>query len=224
MQILWTLAQCAARCALRLPARAALCALPLLLLALAPGTAQAQAQAYQLQPGDILRVEVIEDPTLNRDVLISPDGRFAVPLAGSILAAGRSVEQVQALLTDALASSFAARPTVFVGLQSVAPEDPLEEELEEPEPYAIYVLGEVNSPGRIDVEPGTDILQLFALVGGFTDFAAVKRIQLRRLNDHGSEEIYALNYNRIEDGLSPYGRALLRDGDTFIVPVRRLFE
>ena len=49
----------------------------------------AVAQGYQLQPGDILRVEVIEDPTLNRDVLIAPDGRFAFPLAGSVQAGGR---------------------------------------------------------------------------------------------------------------------------------------
>ena len=74
------------------------------------------------------------------------------------------------------------------------------------------------------MEPGTDILQLFALIGGFTDFAATKRIQLRRLNADGAEEIYALNYDLIEQGISPYGRAVLRDGDTFIVPVRRLFE
>lgn len=185
------------------------------------------AQGYQLQPGDILRVEVIEDPTLNRDVLIAPDGRISFPLAGSIRAGGRSVEQVQALLIDALASSFAASPTVFVGLRQVAPpEIEMPEPVVEEEPvlYSVYILGEVNGPGRVDVEPGTDILQLFALVGGFTDFAATKRIQLRRLNAHGAEEIYALNYDLIEQGVSPYGRAVLRDGDTFIVPVRRLFE
>jgi len=193
----------------------------LAIVALPP--AGASAQSYQLQPGDILRIEVIEDPTLNRDVLISPDGRFSVPLAGSIRAAGRSVDQVQGLLTDALANNFASRPTVFVGLTRVG-EQPFAEEEEAPELHAIYVLGEVASPGRIDVEPGTDILQLFALIGGFTDFAALKRIQLRRLDAHGTEEIYALNYEAIERGLSPYGRAELRDGDTFIVPTRRLFE
>lgn len=183
------------------------------------------AQVYQLQPGDILRIEVIEDPTLNRDVLVSPDGRISFPLAGAVTAGGRSIEQVQALLTDALAPNFAALPTVFVGLRQVGPPGlPEVPEVEEPVLYSIYVLGEVGSAGRIDVEPGTDILQLFALIGGFTDFAATKRIQLRRLNADGAEEIYALNYDLIEQGISPYGRAVLRDGDTFIVPVRRLFE
>ena len=35
---------------------------------------QAQAQdSYNIQPGDVLRIEVLEDPSLNRDALVLPE-------------------------------------------------------------------------------------------------------------------------------------------------------
>ena len=61
----------------------------------------AWAQSYQIQPGDALRVEVLEDPTLNRTVLVLPDGSITFPLAGSVRAAGQS--------TDGLSSSLSGR-------------------------------------------------------------------------------------------------------------------
>lgn len=207
-------------------------ALTLLTLAVTQVTQVTSASAqgmYQIRPGDTLRVEVIEDDTLNRDVLVAPDGRISVPLAGSIMAAGRTIGQVETQLTSALADDFEQRPTVFVGVASLREEEEQQEpeviEVPAPEPPTVdvYVLGEVANPGKLEVEPGTTVLQLFSLVGGFGDFAATKRIQLRR--DLGSgEQIYRLNYEDIEAGTSPNGSVQVTEGDTFIVPTRRLFE
>lgn len=185
----------------------------------------ASAQQYRLRPGDILRIEVIEDPSLNRDVLISPDGRISFPLAGNLRAGGRTIEQVRSTLVAALEDDFAATPNVFVGISALAErETPTPVPEAEPVTYNVYVLGEVANPGLIRVEPGTTVLQLFALAGGFSDFAATKRIQLRRIGEGGTERIYPLNYNAIERGRSRNGRVSVAEGDTFIVPVRRLFE
>jgi polysaccharide export outer membrane protein len=68
------------------------------------------AQSYRIQPGDVLQIEVIEDPGLNRQVLVSPDGRITLPLAGAVQAGGRTVEEIQADLTSLLAPNFAAPP------------------------------------------------------------------------------------------------------------------
>ena len=182
----------------------------------------ATAQSYQLRSGDVLRVEVIEDPSLNRDVLVSPDGFISFPLAGTIRAGGRSITDVRGALTSALAGNFASPPNVFVALSSVAdrPAPAAAGPAPAPVTYAIYFLGEVGSPGKIEVEPGTTILQAFALAGGFSDFAATKRIQLRRPD--GS--FYTLNYDAIESGRSTNGNVTIADGDTFVIPTRRLFE
>ena len=188
-----------------------------------PAMVSAQ-NAYSLGRGDVLSIEVIEDPSLNRTALIRPDGQISFPLAGSIRAAGRTVEAVQDDLVSALSPNFSNPPTVFVSLQRVAEPD-LQLTPEEPPTIDIYVMGEVASPGRLSVEPGTTLLQTFAQMGGFSNFAATKRVQLRRRDPAtGRETVYPLNYEAIMQGRSGNGSVTVMDGDVILVPTRRLFE
>jgi polysaccharide export outer membrane protein len=190
--------------------------LGLLMAALAAGGALAQPAGYRIQPGDTLQVTVLEDESLNRTLLVAPDGRISVPLAGSIDVAGSTVGTVENTIADRLASSFAVRPNVFVALTSVDAGAGL---------FDIYVLGEVNQPGLKAVEPGTTLLQALALAGGTSRFAAEKRIQLRRTDSStGAERLYLFNYRAVERGGSIQSMIALREGDVVIVPERRLFE
>jgi polysaccharide export outer membrane protein len=195
-------------------------------LAVLTATSHLSAQdAYRIRAGDVLRIEVIEDPSLNRSALVSPDGRITLPLAGGVIAAGRSVEEVQADLSAGLAANFAAPPNVFVSVERLAEVRPAGPVTPAEAPtISVFVLGEVNSPGELTVAPGTTILQLFAQMGGFDDFAATRRIQLRRVGADGTEAIYVIDYQAIENGTSPNGTATLIDGDVIVVPQRRLFE
>jgi len=150
-------------------------------------------------------------------VVVAPDGRIAVPGAGAGRAAGRTIEQIQASLTEELAPGFSVMPKVFVGVEALAPKEPV---VSQPDPVvAIFVMGEAQNVGRIELEPGTTLLQAFAQFGGFTNFAATQRIQLRR-----GTEVFAISYDAILDGTSPNGAVALRDGDVIVVPQRRLFE
>ena len=198
--------------------RAALAAGIAALIIAAPAT----AQGYKIQPGDSLRIEVLEDESLNRNVLVAPDGRISVPWVGTIQASGRTVEAVQSSLTQGLSANFAATPNVFVAVERLAM--PAFGPDAATPTIAVYVMGEANTPGRLDVAPGTSVLQMFSVMGGFTKFAATKRIQLRRVDPAtGNENVYNLNYPRIEAGLQS-SRATLQDGDVIVVPQRRLFE
>ena len=71
----------------------------------------------------------------------------------------------------------------------------------------------------MQLAPGTTVLQAFAEMGGFSKFAATKRIQLRR-----GATTYKLNYDMIEAGTSTDGGTTLKDGDVIVVPQRKLFE
>lgn len=188
-------------------------------------SAASAQEAYRVRAGDTLRIEVIEDATLNRSVLVPPDGRITLPLAGSVIAAGRPIEAIQADLANALASNFAAPPSVFVSVERL-----VEPRIAGPSAPVVaptidvYVLGEVGNPGMFEVAPGTTLLQIFAQMGGFTGFAATQRVQLRRTDATGTETVHTLNYDAIEQGLSPNGTVTLLDGDVIVVPQRRLFE
>jgi polysaccharide export outer membrane protein len=187
-----------------------------LALTLAAPMALAQAAGYRVQPGDELTITVLEDETLNRQVLVLPDGRISVPLAGNVQASGQSVDAIERTIADRLASNFAVRPNVFVSVVTVA---------EDGQTFPIYVLGRVGGPGLVEVEVGTNLLQAIALAGGFDPFAATKRIQLRRTDPQtGQEQLYLFNYNAIERGASIQSMITLREGDVILVPERRLFE
>lgn len=179
--------------------------------------------SYRIKPGDQLSVEVLEDSSLNRTVVVLPDGRFSFPFAGSVRAGGRTVSQVRAAVRAAIASNFAVDPTVFVAVT------PLVELSEPDDPKAdlnsIYFLGEIASPGLREVEPGTTLLQALSQAGGFTNFAATKRLQLRRTNSKtGLQSVFQIDYDALSNGAALRNDFPLHDGDVILVPERRLFE
>jgi polysaccharide export outer membrane protein len=181
----------------------------------------AQSSSYRIQPGDRLDVTVIEDATLNRQVLVGPDGSISLPLVGTVRAGGQTIEAVERNVTDRLASNFAVKPNVFVALAALAPE-PSPETLETVD---VFVLGQVGSPGRIEVEPGTTLLQAISLAGGLERFAATKRIQVRRTDPQtGQERLFLFNYRDVERGAAITSTLAVREGDVILVPERRLFE
>lgn len=187
-----------------------------LLLLCSPVQAQ---DSYSIQPGDVLRIEVLEDPSLNRDALVLPDGRVSLPLAGLIQAGGRSIDSVQADIAGRLAPNFAAAPNVFVSMARLAPDATLGAGgAAVADTISVFLMGEAASPGKVEVEPGSTILQALAQAGGVTNFAATKRLQLRR-----DGKIYPLNYKALETGGSGFDSAVA-DGDVIFIPQRRLFE
>lgn len=177
----------------------------------------ATAQNYRVRPGDTLRIEVIEDSNLDRTVLVAPDGRISLPGTGQVRAGGRTMLQIQRSLTAQLAPNFANPPNVHVSLEELRPTVP-SPPAEDPV-TAVFVTGEIKNAGRVELEPGTTLLQAIAQFGGFTNFAATKRVQL-----HRSAKIYTVNFDAILKGTSPNGTVRLREGDVIIVPQRRLFE
>lgn len=186
--------------------------------------ALAQGGNYNVRVGDTLRVEVLEDSSLNRNVLVTPDGKISFPLAGTVRSAGQSVGQIERSLTSRLAPNFANPPTVFVSVVGI-PERPTTQVDEGPEMIVVYIVGEVAQPGPKEVRPGSTVLQLLSQSGGFTQFAATKRLQLRRKDSAtGRERLYKINYRAISQGAGLTTDPVLREGDVLLIPERRLFE
>ncbi|MGD1882794.1 MAG: polysaccharide biosynthesis/export family protein [Paracoccaceae bacterium] len=186
------------------------------------GLAAAQGN-YLISPGDQLTIEVLEDNTLNRSVLVLPDGSVSFPFAGSVQVAGRTISQVQRAITARIATNFASPPTVFVTVSGLTV--PAEELLEADETINVYFTGEVAAPGIKPLLEGTTLLQALAQTGGLTQFAATKRIQLRRMDLHThKQELYTINYKALSDGAAFARDIVLKDGDVILVPERRLFE
>ncbi len=191
------------------------------LFAVLVATAATAQTDYRLRPGDVLQIEVLEDPSLNRSALVLPDGSITFPLAGSINAGGLSATQVASAVAQGISPNFATAPTVTVSVSSIAQQAPTSTV----RTIDVYLMGQVVTPGLLKVERGTTILQALAQSGGFTKFAATKRIQLRRTDRRtGEQSVFMINYRDIEAGATNIGHSRLADGDVIIVPERRLFE
>lgn len=188
-------------------------------LTLATGVA---AQGYNIRSGDTLLLEVLEDASLNRSLLVLPDGNVSVPQVGSVRAAGRTIDQVRSAVAAGLASNFAAAPTVYMSVSQLATRVARTAAAEKV--ISVYTIGEVAKPGKVDVAPGTTLLQFLAESGGLTKFAASKRIQLRRTDAKtGREAVYGYNFSAVMAGaVAPM--IVLREGDVIVVPQRHLFE
>ncbi len=184
--------------------------------------AQEAPPPYRLQPGDTILVSVLEDPELDREVLILPDGRISLPVAGSIIAAGRTPVELQSVIRGRLRSNFVKPPSVTVAVSELAPESEDDADLNE-----VFVLGEVASPGRFeyDSEKPISVLKALSLAGGLGPFAARGRIQVREAEGQ-TERMRLFDYDGVDEGLLNTVRDLdlLQDGAVIVVPERGLFE
>lgn len=191
----------------------------LVLLALAVAPFALAQDAYRIKPGDTLDITVLEDANLNRQVLVRPDGGISMPIAGNIQAGGNSIQAVERIITDRLASGFSITPTVSVALTGVAAATSTASTTVD-----VFFIGEIGSQGLTAVPRGSTILQALAAAGGPGQFAAKKRIQLRRTDRSGHETVFLFNYAAIMNGARIQNNLVVQDGDIIVVPERKLFE
>lgn len=126
--------------------------------------ATAQAETYRLRPGDVLDVNVIQDPKLNRQIVVAPDGFVAFPLAGRFKAGGLTTSGVENALKAGLQKQFSTELDVTVSyIQSEKRELKEDKEAE----WTVYVTGEVGKPGAFVVpKKAPTVMQAIALAGG----------------------------------------------------------
>jgi polysaccharide export outer membrane protein len=158
---------------------------------------------YHIQPGDVLEISVWKEEDLLRQVLVLPDGRLSFPLVGDILAAGKSVSELQALITERL-TKYIPDPVVTVAVQQLSGNK-------------VYVTGKVARPGEFVANRYMDVVQALGVAGGMTPFASANSIKiLRRVN--GKLTAIPFRYGDIEDGERLEQDIFLQSGDVVVVP------
>ena len=180
------------------------------------------AQAQTLQPGDTLSISVYQDPKLDRQVLIGPTGMISFPFAGQIRAGGLTPDALASVIKERIKSKYTEELDVTVALVALnVPKEPKvpEEDLKP----RIFVTGEVLKPGFFVMRTKLNVMQAISEAGGFSPFAAKKRIQVRRKIE-GVESLFVFNYDDFFSGRNFENNISLRPGDVIIVPERGLFE
>ena len=160
-------------------------------------------EAYTVKPGDVLSISVWKEPDLQSPVLVRPDGSFSFPLAGQMDARGKTVADLQALVTERL-RKYISDPVVTVSVQEV-------------KGNKVYVLGQVNKPGEFIVNPRVDVMQALSMAGGTTPFAALGDIVILRRSDAGQQAL-PFRYADVSRGRNLQQNIVLQAGDVVVVP------
>jgi polysaccharide biosynthesis/export protein len=179
------------------------------------------ASAQTLKSGDTVTISVLQDPKLDRTVVVDPRGEIAFPLAGHIRARGLTPLALEGILKAKLKSNYKDDSLdITVSVAGTAPKDIPEDDLKP----KVFITGEVIRPGSYIVRQPTTLMQAIALAGGVGPFAAKRRIQVRRRMPGGDEAIFMFNYRAYEAGDDLEGNITLRAGDVIMVPERGLFD
>lgn len=168
-----------------------------------PKAAEARHDSYIVQPGDILTISVWKEKDLQGDVAVRPDGGLNFPLAGDIMASGKTVEQIQKDLAAKL-TKYVPDPVVTVAVKQSAG-------------YKIYVVGKVNRPGEFPANRDIDVMQALSMAGGLTPYASENKIRILR-RENGVLRSIPFKYSRVEKGQSLEQNIILRGGDVVVVP------
>ena len=127
---------------------------------------------YLLYPGDQIDVRTPSAPELNQSLTVGPDGRVAMPLVGQVIAADRTLYELESELVAAY-TPILRRPEVEVVLRQAGP-------------LKVWVDGEVRQPGVYDMPGDIDVHQAVILAGGFLPSARRNEVGLIRRGPGGT--------------------------------------
>lgn len=243
-------------------------------------TRRETSKPYHLQVGDIVRVESLVDPTLNRDVTVQPDGTITVLLLGEVHAGRLTTVELQAILNQRYAK-YLKSPDILVspiktnsrleelkaavdnrffsggqgrnvrvnpdgtvslpGIDQVPAQgltlDEVKREVNERyalivdglevtpnlsqrAPRYVFVLGEVRSPGRYELQGPTTAMDALALAGGWNNGGNTRQIVVFRRAEDWRLLATKLDLSGALSGHrpAPADEIWIRDSDLVVVP------
>ena len=163
---------------------------------------------YRFYPGDALDVSTPSAPELSRSVVVQPDGRITMPLVGSVMAADRTVPELQAALAQGYAGQL-LDPRVEVAVRQAVP-------------IRVFVGGEVGKPGVYDMPGDIDVLQAVVMAGGLLTTSEPRQVVLIRRGPDGRPMMRLVDMGDAVHHAPVAGAIPLRRFDVVFVPRSRI--
>lgn len=159
---------------------------------------------YYLQPQDTIDVKFFQNPELNENVIVRPDGRISLQLIDEVEVAGLTPPQLEKLLNEKY-TPYLKNPMASVSIKSFGGQK-------------VYVGGQVNSPGVINLRGSTSVLQAIFEAGGLRADADMSDILIISRRTDNSPFARKVNIKKALKGkLSEY-ETLLKPYDIVYVP------
>lgn len=168
--------------------------------------AATETSDYVLQPSDLVRVLIFQEPDLLREVRITQEYTITLPLIGTIELRDKTVRQAEEIIRALYDKDYLVNPQVNLTVLEYTQR-------------TVQVVGAVNNPGSVVFPPEQKmgLVEAIARAGGQSRIADLKRVQLTRTNAEGKTENFIVNVADLMKGASGE-QWLLRKGDVILVP------
>lgn len=179
--------------------------------------------AYVVGPSDVLNITVFGEAELSRNYSVDGDGTITFPFLSRVPVAGKTVAEIERLLSSMLREGFINKAQVSVTIANFRSR-------------SIFVIGEVRSPARYTIEGQTTLLEVIAQAGSFTPTAGPFIILSRYKDgiagvvagtpvapgDPRGAEVMRVSVDDLREGRLQ-ANVILQDGDTVYVPTADRF-
>lgn len=152
---------------------------------------------YVVSAGDVLSLEVFGEPDMSRELRVSEQGTVSVPYAGSLQAAGLTLDQLEQEIVKRLGGSVLVAPQVTLGVRAFA--------------NAVEVTGQVRNVGFYPITNSNITVRSILTSAGGAD-SNVPRIFLQR-----GDQQFELDLSAITSGQAD-ADMLVKAGDVILVP------
>jgi protein involved in polysaccharide export with SLBB domain len=178
--------------------------------ATAPALPPYRLSTFQLSLGDQFAVKFYQNPQLDEDVVIRPDGKISLQLIGDVDAVGKTPAALATEIENAYRSELATpRVTVIVRALGAPP---------------IYVGGEVGKPGIVPLSPGLTLFQAIQAAGGLRDTAHMKQVVLIRRDGEGHPVGFSVDIRPLVGGTAAGQDVPLQAYDIAFVPRSKIAD
>jgi len=162
-----------------------------------------EPEPYRLGMGDVVAVRFWGSPELDEEVRIRPDGMISLPFIDEVVAAGRTPAELDAELTRRYTGEL-AEPEITVILRETGSR-------------RVYVGGEVERQGVVELGGPLTLVQAIQEVGGFLTTARRKQVLLIRTTPE-QRIARAIDVRPILSGRDLSHDVLLQPSDVIFVP------
>ena len=160
--------------------------------------------SYFIQPGDQLNIKFFYNPELNETLTVRPDGKISLQLVDEVQAASITPSQLDDKLTEKYGQKL-KKPVITVIVKSFGSQ-------------RIYVGGEVNRQGLINLRASMTPLQAVLNAGGLKETASPESAIIIRKGSGNKPVPIAMNLDDAMHGKSGCANFLLKPHDIVYVP------
>ncbi len=174
------------------------------LLSQAPAALSSTQPQYIIQKGDALEIQFYYSAHLNQTVTVRPDGRISLPLVHDISAATLTPKE----LTEVLKNKYSRTlndPEISVTVRSFATQK-------------VFVDGEVQVPGMVNMNSYMTILQAIASAGGLKSSGQSDEVLIIRRNGLQKPFIMTINVEDAQNGVDITQNVQVEPLDIIFVP------